>query len=122
MQLLPPTGQATTAILPSDDQMIIGARAIVEGRVVSTESSYDDEKGMVFTYTTILIDEALKGPFAAGQQIVIKEMGGQDGNIGTRIFGSPSYKRDERVFLYITTWPDGALRTYQMFLGKFNVT
>ena len=111
---------ATTVTLPSDDDMVIGARAILSGKVVAIESNIDPQTNGIYTYITIKVQEVFKGQIAE-RRIVLKEMGGRVGERASVIFGNPQYKRGERVLLYLDTWADGSLRTYQMFLGKFNI-
>ena len=111
---------ATTVIMPSDDNMIIEARAIVRGKVLSVGSALDEQQNRIFTYTTVRVQEVLKGQIFE-RKIVIKEEGGQVGMRGTRIFGTPEFKVDENVLLYLDTWADGSLRVHQFFLGKFSI-
>jgi uncharacterized membrane protein len=111
---------ATTVIIPADDDMIIGARAIVRGKVLSVASAYDSQQDRVFTYITVKVQEVLKGNITE-RRIVIKELGGQAGDRALLIFGSPRFTPGEETLLYLDTWPDGSLQTHQMFLGKFNI-
>jgi Domain of unknown function (DUF4214)/Putative Ig domain/Ig-like domain from next to BRCA1 gene/Matrixin len=110
---------ATTAIMPSDDEMIVGARAIVRGKVLSVEVGLDGQN-LVFTYITLKIKEVLKGQITE-RKIVIKEPGGEIGNRGSLVFGTPQFARGDRVLLYLDTWQDGSLRVHQMFLGRFSI-
>lgn len=110
---------ATTVIIPPDDDLIIGARAIVRAKVLSVASSFD-EQGRIYTYITLRVREVIKGRIT-DRRIVIKEPGGQVGSQGSTIFGAPQFKPDEEVFLYLDTWNDGSLRVHQLFLGKFTV-
>lgn len=111
---------ATTVIIPSDDDMVIGARAILRGKVVAIESSFDEQSSRIYTYITVKVREVLKGQIAE-RRIVLKELGGKVGDKISVIYGNPNFKKGEKVLLYLDTWTDGSLRTYQMFLGKFNI-
>ena len=33
----------------------------------------------------------------------------------------PRFEAGQEVLVYLNTWPDGALRVHQGFLGKFNI-
>jgi hypothetical protein len=110
---------ATTAIVPSDDTLIIEARAIVRGKVTWVESALDSNN-RIFTYVTLKVQEVLKGQIAE-RKIVIKEPGGEVGNRGTLVYGTPRFVRGDRVLVYLDTWDDGSLRVHQMFLGRFAV-
>src|SRR6185369_5755377 len=118
--ILTQTSLATTAVRPSDDDLNIGARAIIRGKVVSIESAADETSNRIFTYITVKVQEVIKGQITE-RRIVLKEMGGQVGDRISVIYGNPQFKRGEKVFLYLDTWADGSLRTYQMYLGKFSI-
>jgi len=112
--------RATVVTLPTDDEMIIGARAIVRARVLSTGSSFDPIQDRIFTYITLRIQEVIKGQITE-RRIVLKEEGGFAGAEGSLIYGTPRFSVGERVLLYLDTWADGAFRVHQMFMGKFNL-
>src|SRR6476661_3436274 len=111
---------ASTFTIPTDDDLIIGARVIVRGKVLSVTCQSDDQTGRVFTYIRLRLREVLKGQ-VPDREIVLKEEGGQTGNRGSIIFGTPGFEKGEKVLLYLDTWRDGSLRVYQMFLGKFSI-
>lgn len=111
---------ATSVVIPSDDELIIGARAIVRGQVTAVVSGYDDSHKAIFTYITLRVQDVFKGQITGGE-IVIKEPGGVTQDRGSVIFGTPEFKTGEDVLLFLDTWADGSLRVHQWFLGKFNV-
>jgi hypothetical protein len=111
---------STTFVVPSDDTLIVEARAIVRGKVLSVTSQLDAEQDRVFTYVTLRVNEILKGQIV-GRKITIKEPGGEVGNRGSLVFGTPRFARGEKVLLYLDTWADGSLRVHQMFLGRFSI-
>src|SRR5262245_4414404 len=111
---------ATTAIMPADSDLVIGARSIVIGRVLSISSSFSLQHTDINTYVKVGVDEVLKGDITASE-MVLREPGGRDGDTVGVVFGAPEFARGERVLLYLDTWPDGSLRVYQMFLGKFSI-
>ena len=114
------SASATTVIIPADDDMIVGARAIVRGRVLAINCDFDPQ-GRIYTYVMLRVNDVLKGRVTA-RRIVLKEPGGQVGSQGSLVFGAPRFKPDEEVLLYLDTWSDGSLRVHQMFLGKFAIT
>ncbi|MBI1760125.1 MAG: VCBS repeat-containing protein [Acidobacteria bacterium] len=113
--------QATSVILPSDEEMVTGARAIVRGQVTNIASGYDEAHHGIFTYITLQVSEVYKGALTTGT-LVLKEPGGVSREQGSLIYGVPSFTVGEEVLLYLDTWPDGSLRVYQWFLGKFKIT
>ncbi|HUK91161.1 MAG TPA: hypothetical protein VLZ81_12220, partial [Blastocatellia bacterium] len=114
------TALATTAIIPNDDQMIIGARAIITAKVLKSASRFDPVTGEVFTYTTLRVNQVLKG-FLPYSEVVIKEEGGVTPDHETDVPGSPQFVAGEEVLVYLDTRFDGSLRVHQMFLGKFSI-
>jgi hypothetical protein len=114
------SGFATTVIMPTDESMIIGSRAIIRGRVLAVESAFDSQTNRIYTYITVRVQEVFKGEIRT-RRIVLKQEGGQLADRGTRIYGTPQFTLDENVILYLDTWADGAFRVHQMFLGKFNI-
>jgi hypothetical protein len=112
---------ATSVVIPSDEELVIGARAIVRGQVLNVSSAYDAAHNGIFTYITLQVAETYKGAFDT-DTIVIKEPGGITRDFGSLIFGVPTFTVGEEVLLYLDTWPDGSLRVYQWFLGKFKIT
>jgi hypothetical protein len=103
-----------------DDDLIVGARAIVIGRVLSLACRLDREQDRVYTYVTLDVEEAIKGEINE-RQIVIKEEGGEVDGQGSLIYGAPQFRRGERVLLYLDTRDDGSLRVHQLSFGKLTI-
>ncbi|HSO74954.1 MAG TPA: matrixin family metalloprotease [Blastocatellia bacterium] len=115
------TTQASTAVVPLDEEMVVESRAIVTGRVMEVSTELDASKGVVFTYVRLMVETVLKGQIFESE-VVLRELGGETSEFGTMIYGMPRFEEGQDVFLYLNTWPDGSLRVHQGFLGKFNVT
>jgi len=111
---------ATTVTRPLDDDMIVGARAIITGKVLQIESAIDERQDRIYTYITVRVSDVIKGQIT-DRQIVLKEPGGVVGNRISVVYGAPEFKLGEKVLLYLGTYDDGSLRTYQLFLGKFSI-
>ncbi len=115
------SASATVVTVPSDDEMVIGARAIVQGRVLAINTRYDEGRALVFSYITLQVIEVFKGAIDS-PQIVIKQAGGIAGVHGTKLHGSPEFVMNERVILFLDSWGDGSLRVHHWFLGKFDIS
>jgi hypothetical protein len=100
--------------------MVVESRAIVTGQVIGLSTAVDPSTNRVYTYIRLEVNTVLKGGITE-QEIVLKELGGETAALGTMIFGMPRFEQGQRVLLYLNTWPDGALRVHQGFLGKFNI-
>lgn len=107
--------QATTIVLPTDEQLIDKAPVIVTGTVVS--SSPVDHGGTIWTETTVAVSRSIKGK-AAGT-ITIHEPGGIIGERITRVFGTPELTEGENVLLFLDPAPRGGYRVVDLFVGKF---
>ncbi|HEY9233089.1 MAG TPA: hypothetical protein VIS78_13120, partial [Blastocatellia bacterium] len=114
------TERRAANLFTDDDDMIIGARAIVIGQVRSLACRLDAEQDRVFTYVTLDVEETLKGAIRE-RRIVFKEEGGEVAGQGGFIYGTPQFTRGERVLLYLDTWRDGSLRVHQMSFGKLTI-
>jgi len=114
------TARVPTEDSSSDDDLIVGARAIVIGRVLATACRLDTDEDRIFTYVTLRVEETLKGEIST-RRIVLKEEGGEVEGQGSVIFGTPQFSRGERVFVYLDTRLDGSLRVHQMSFGKLSV-
>jgi matrixin len=112
---------STTAIIRRDDEMVVESRAIVTGKVIGLSTGVDANTDLVYTYIRLQVSTVLKGSITE-REVVLKELGGETHNRGTQIWGMPRFEFGQEVFLYLNTWPDGALRVHQAFLGKFNIS
>ena len=110
--------RATTAVQPSDVELVVSARAIVTGEVMGISTAV--QNGVVYSYIRLQIDEVLKGK-GLPSEVVLKQLGGEAGDLGTLIYGMPHFETCKRVLLYLDTWNDGALRVHQWFLGKLDI-
>ncbi len=110
---------ATSAVAISDRDLVASSQAIVAGEVRGSASGRHE--GHLYTYVTIDIEEAFKGPFRAGQTVVLRQLGGSDGRVTSGIHGAPRFGEGERVLLFLDTWSDGALRVAHLFLGKYDL-
>jgi hypothetical protein len=110
-----------TAIMLSDRQMVVGARIILTGTVGETFSAWDQDHQMIWTYVEIRRDRLLKGNLDE-TDIVLKELGGTDGDTAIKVFGQPEFTPGQRVLLYLDTAPDGSLRIAQSFMGMFVIS
>jgi hypothetical protein len=114
------SARASTFIIPTDDEMVIRARAIVRGKVLAIESGLDQNQDSIYTYVTLKVQEVLKGQITQ-HKIVLKQPGGEFGSRGTLVVGTPTFSVGENVLVYLDSWRDGSLRVHQMMLGKFSI-
>jgi hypothetical protein len=89
LALTPVTAEATVARAVQFDQKVEQSAAIVLGRVVSQQSSWDANKQRILTYSKFRIEKTLKG-FPA-QEMTIVTPGGQVGDIAQDYVGIPRF-------------------------------
>jgi subtilase family serine protease len=102
-----------------DDDLILGADAIVLGQITRLES-HRDVFDRIDTYVTVGLDEVYKGDLR-GSEITIREIGGSVGDRAYWVFANPEFVVGERILLFMDQASDGTLRTYHFYLGKFSI-
>jgi hypothetical protein len=117
--LVASTARAATFIVPSDRDLVTASKAIVVA-TAGTSHGRRAPGGWIETVTDLRIDEAIKGPLAAGESIRVTELGGMVGEIGYIVAGSPRYAEGERVLLFLETNDRGEWVSKNMAVGKFN--
>jgi len=84
---------ATTLVPVTLDQVTHTADLIVVGRVVSSVGRMDESRGMIFTHTTLRVEQVIRGNGAPALRtdgtLEIVSPGGVDGESWTRVHGAP---------------------------------
>jgi Matrixin/Putative Ig domain len=111
---------ATTVRMLSDKQLIVNSRFIITASVSHVTSAWDDSHSMAWTYVEVRPQRVLKGELSA-RTVVLKQLGGNDGASGIRVFGQPRFVPGQEVLLYLNTGPDGTLHVAHAFMGMFSV-
>jgi hypothetical protein len=112
------TAHAATFIVPSDRALVMASKTIVVA-TAGTSHGRRAPGGWIETVTELRVEEAIKGPIAAGETIRVTELGGMVGNIGYVVAGSPKYAEGERVLLFLETNDRGEWVAKNMAVGKF---
>jgi hypothetical protein len=112
------TARATVFVPMTTEDLARSSAAIVIGTV--GDLSAVEQNGRVFTLVTVGVEHVLKGNLA-GSVITLKEDGGIVPGRQEIIFGGPDSTPGEQVLLFLTTRPDGSLRTNQLAQGIFRI-
>lgn len=105
--------RATTEELTNESAIVL------HGRVKSVEYLWENENlRTINTFITVDVDEYIKG--SDDYQIVVKQMGGQIGDIGDVISGTPSLEPGEEVVLFLVE-SNGSYEIHSIALGLFRV-
>jgi hypothetical protein len=98
-----------------------GADMIVTGKVVDQKSEWSSDKSKIYTNVTIQVDEFLKGSNNQNR-IVIKNLGGEVGNVGETYSHVPTFQDDEEVLLFVKkSTKDESLRVFEGDEGKLTL-
>jgi hypothetical protein len=114
------TANATTVVVPTDDELFAASRAVVEGRVAEIRSRRTKGGREIYTYVALDVTKVFAGDAATGR-LVLKQMGGTVGDEFSTVYGSPEYTVGERVLVFLNTDDDGAWHTAFLYLGKYSV-
>jgi hypothetical protein len=110
---------AATFIVPSDRALVTASKAIVVATAGASHGRWAPG-GWIETVTELRVEEAIKGPVAAGETIHVTELGGMVGDIGYVVAGSPRYVEGQRVLLFLETNDRGEWVAKNMAVGKFD--
>ena len=107
----------TKATMP---QLTAGATAIARGHVVDVVSQWNDERTTIFTYTTIVVSDWLKG--TGPKAITIRTPGGEVGDIGLWVEDVPVFFKDQEVVTFVKPIGEGPfMQVHGLYQGKFTV-
>jgi hypothetical protein len=111
--------RATTVVPMSIEDLARSSVAIVIG-TVDDLTAVQSPDGRIFTLVHLTLEQVLKGDLSAAA-ITLKESGGTVAGRREVVFGAPEFRLGETALLFLSTAPDGSLRTTQLGLGKFQL-
>jgi hypothetical protein len=113
-----PTATGALATRPlSIRELTAAADTIVVGRVAAVRS--EAAAAGPITRIDVDVEQPLKGQPAASLTIV--QPGGEAAGVASRVAGVPTFVAGERVLMFLTRRPDGALRVAHLYQGKFSI-
>ena len=104
----------------NDEAMVNQAGTIVTGTVTSVKSEWNEDRTKIFTYITITPNNFLKANDMP-QQIIIKQPGGEVGEIGMLVEGISVYEQGDEVLLFLKKGRKGFYRTIGLSQGTFSI-
>lgn len=113
-------GGASTFVALTDAELVGGAEAIIQGRVVSQETLRTPDGRLIVTEAVVRVREVLAGE--AAEFVTVRTVGGRLGNLRIEAPGFPQFNAGERVILFLEPEPEGEqkrVRGYQQ--GHFEV-
>ncbi len=93
---------------------------VVMGRVVKRESRYGEKGKRIFTYTTMKVERTLRGETGA-EEIVVRTLGGEVGEVGMAAQGVCSFSKGEETVLFLRKLKGGEYIVNGLSQGKLPV-
>lgn len=119
LALAVPVG-ASTFIKMEIPELVAESDAVIEGRVIGTESFWDEKGLLIVTEAEIQVDDRIVGK--SDDTIRVRVPGGEVGGYIIQAPGFPTFEADERVVLFVHRGDiPGALRVTGHSLGKYRV-
>jgi hypothetical protein len=107
-----------TTVLKMDLQALVSASdSIVQGRVESVEARW--ESNLAFTYTSVTVDEGLKG--APRRAVLIRQPGGKIGALRVQVAGMPQFRTGDQVIVFLKARADGTFDVVGLNQGKYDI-
>ena len=113
-------GVGATAMYPLGlAQLSRGAKTIVLGTVTDQVSAWNDLHTAIYTDVRLEVEEAIKG--AVGPEVTFRITGGEVGDIGMRTSTDSTFRKGERVIVFLHTG-GSATQLFGQQQGKFTVS
>lgn len=115
------TVSATTIVPVSLERLTNESSHVVEARIVSSESKWNPQHTLIFTYTKIQVMKTLKG--ATQSSLVVKQIGGSAEGYTQKVAGVRYAKPGEQSVLFLrpSTLQDGTFEITGLMQGNFAV-
>ncbi len=113
-----PVGASTFLFTPQRD-LVRDATAIVEGRVLSTSSFWNETGQVIVTEAVFQVEEKLLGD--APSILVVRTFGGRVGNFVVEASGFPTFQKGERQLLFLESDEGGRNRVLGYQQGQFRI-
>jgi hypothetical protein len=116
--LLSGSALATVVVTLSIEEMAASVPLIVRGHIGQSQTRWDDAHRVISTFTEVVTAESFKG--RAPSVFLVREPGGEVGQVGQFVSGAPSFKSGEEVVLFLTPAVDdpAVYQCFAMAAGK----
>jgi hypothetical protein len=115
-----PAASATTIIPISDEDLASSSEAIVEGRCLRIDPTYDTERAAVYSLVTFKVRRVIKGDVEPGR-ITLRQLGGTAGGRSTVVWGAPYWQEGWDMLLYLNRVGAGEWRVAHLSAGYFRL-
>ncbi|MFC2172018.1 hypothetical protein ACFLU6_05225 [Acidobacteriota bacterium] len=112
---------ATVVENMSLERMIDYSKIIVTGKVVSKEIRWDNDRGEVYTYYKLAIDNPVKGSNQPSDIVTLRIIGGEWGNLLSYVAGTPKFRTGEEVLLFLDELTPGNFAPVGWQMGYYMI-
>ena len=110
---------ASTFLAMSRDELVAGADAVVQGRVIDQQSFWSEGGRVVVTEATVKVRQVIAGQ--APDVVRVRTVGGTIGDYRVEAHGFPQFDRGQKVILFLTFEQAGEARVLGYQLGHYEV-
>lgn len=124
MAALIPSAALATIILPQTiEEMARESVAVLRGRVVDKTAAWDAEHRRIYTTTTLEVRDSIHATRALPRQLKVRTLGGEVGETGMKVAGTPQFLIGEDVLVFLRPDPivADAFQVIGMAQGKFQI-
>lgn len=116
--IIPLSAFSTVVVSMTMEEMTRVAPVVVRGTVARVEPTWSEGHHSIWTYSEIVVSEALKGPSATS--VLIKQPGGEIGQRAMSVAGSAQFSAGEDVVVFLEPAVDepGVYVVLSMSAGK----
>lgn len=115
---------SATIMVPLSLEDLTGdAAAIVRARVVESSAAWDEGRQKIWTTTVLDVSETVWSAAPVGRQVRVRTLGGEVGDMGMKVAGTPVLKLGEEVLLFLRADSKvaGAFAVIGMNQGRFSM-
>lgn len=112
-------GGASTFLKMDGKALVRDSAAAVQGEVISVHSFWDKSGRIVMTEAQVSVEETIFGNVPS--VVVIRTFGGKVGDFVVEAHGFPTFKKNERLLLYLEAEENGAMKVAGYQQGQFRL-
>ncbi len=114
------TASATTMEAMSPERLTVAAEGIVRGKVIRQAARWNSDHSRIVTDTEIQVIEVLRPHESIKPTIVTMQPGGEVGDVGQAVAGTPTFSLGEEVVVFLESRGDRYIIA-GMAQGKYSI-
>lgn len=102
-----PPAEASSFREVSLGELVETSHAVIQVKVLGTESAWTTtEYSYIATTAHLKVVRSLRGSFERGEELMVREAGGQVGNDVVQAIGFPQLREGQELVIFLTRWED----------------